>query len=117
MRKTVTALVLIPLGTLIVMFAVANRQIVTVTFDPFDTVKPAFAMTMPLFMLIFVLVGVGVLIGGVAAWLKQHKWRTRARHAEAQVRDLRAELAARHSPANVPAIADVHPPLIVPPAA
>jgi heme/copper-type cytochrome/quinol oxidase subunit 1 len=104
MRKFVTAFVLIPLGLVIVMFAVANREIITVSFDPFDSVKPAFAFRMPLFILIFVLVGLGVLIGGVAAWLKQHKWRARARRAEADVRRLRsvkpsARLPRRRQPA------------------
>ena len=41
----------------IVMFAVANRETITVSFDPFDSAHPAFALKMPLFMLIFVLVG------------------------------------------------------------
>ena len=33
---------------------------------------------LPLFVLIFVLVGLGVIIGGIAAWLRQHKWRAPA---------------------------------------
>ena len=52
---------------------------------------------MPLFMLIFVLVGVGVVVGGIAAWLRQHKWRMRARRAEAEARDLRARLDAERA--------------------
>src|SRR3970040_2416408 len=90
MRKVLVAAVLIPLAVVIVMFAVANRGIVTVTFDPFSTTNPAFALTMPMFILIFVLVAIGVLVGGIAAWLKQHKWRVRARRAEAEARELRA---------------------------
>ena len=49
---------------------------------------------MPLFILIFVLVGLGVLIGGIAAWLKQHKWRARARRAAVDVRRRRTPLDA-----------------------
>jgi len=55
------------------------REIIAVSFDPFDTAHPAFALKMPLFVLIFALVGTGVLVGGIAAWLKQHRWRMRAR--------------------------------------
>ena len=40
MRKFVTAFVLIPLAIVIVMFAVANREIITVSFDPFDSESP-----------------------------------------------------------------------------
>jgi hypothetical protein len=116
MRKFVTIVILVPLTIVIVMFAVANRQIVTVSFDPFDTVNPAFAMTAPLFILIFVLVGAGVLVGGIATWLRQHKWRVRARRAETEARELRALLEAQRGPGNVPAPLET-PPLVVPPAA
>ena len=117
MRKLVTAVILIPLGIVIVMFAVANRQTITVSFDPFDTVNPAFALKTPLFALIFVLVGLGVLVGGIAAWLKQHKWRSRARRAEAEARDLRARLDAIEPRRPMPAPRDAATPLILPPAA
>jgi uncharacterized integral membrane protein len=117
MRKLVSLLILVPLGILIVTFAVANREIVTVAFDPFDTVNPAFAFKMPLFALIFVLVGVGIVIGGVAAWLKQHKWRARARRAEADARDLRNRLNAVEPRRSLAAPRDATAPFIVPPAA
>ena len=115
-RKIVLAVVLIPLAVLIVALAVANRQIVTVSFDPFDSAHPAYALKMPLFMLIFVLVGVGVAVGGIASWLRQHKWRMRARLAETEARDLRARLDAGESRRNVPAL-EASPPFVVPPAA
>ena len=114
MRKFLAAAVLIPLAGIIVMFAVANRGIVTVTFDPFSSTNPAFALKMPLFILIFVLVGLGVVVGGIAAWLRQHKWRVRARRAEAEARDLHARLAAQRA---LPARLDAIPPIAVPPAA
>ena len=58
---------------------------------------------MPLFMLIFALVAVGVVVGGIAAWLRQHKWRMRARRAEAEARDLRAGSTPSQPRRNVPA--------------
>jgi uncharacterized integral membrane protein len=117
MRKFVTGVVLIPLAIVIVVFAVANRGIVAVSFDPFNTAQPALALRMPLFLLIFALVGVGIVVGGIAAWLKQHKWRVRARRAEAEARELRARLDAQRPKRAVPARLDPPPPLAVPPAA
>ena len=117
MRKFIAIAVLVPLAILIVMFAVANREIITVSFDPFDSVAPALAFKMPLFMLIFALVTVGVVVGGIAAWLKQHKWRMRARRAEAEARDLRVRLDAGEPRRNLPAVVEASPPFIVPPAA
>jgi uncharacterized integral membrane protein len=115
MRKFITAAIVIPLVVVIVGFAVANRQIVTISFDPFDATRPALALTAPLFILIFVLVGLGVLIGGIAAWFRQHKWRARARRAEAETRELRARLDTAQ-PKRLPATVET-PPFAVPPAA
>jgi uncharacterized integral membrane protein len=116
MRKFIVIAVLVPLAILVVMFAVANREIITVSFDPFDSVAPTLAFKMPLFMLIFALVTVGVVVGGIAAWLKQHKWRMRARRAEAEARDLRSRLDADQPRRKVPAL-EASPPFAVPPAA
>jgi hypothetical protein len=90
-RKIVTALILIPLAVVLISFAVANRQAVVVSFDPFDRAAPALSFTIPLFALILALIIGGVILGGIASWLRQGKWRWRARIAEAQARELRAE--------------------------
>ena len=92
LRKLVTALILVPLAIVLVAFAVANRQTVVVSFDPFDQAHPAFTLAVPLFALILALVVGGVIVGGVAAWLRQSKWRRTARLAQAQARELSAEL-------------------------
>ena len=39
LRKIVLAVILIPLAVLIVALAVANREIVTISFDPFNRVE------------------------------------------------------------------------------
>ncbi len=90
-RKIATAVVLVPLATILTAFAVANRQTIVVSFDPFDTTNPAYAASLPLFVLIFVLVIFGVILGGAAAWLGQMRWRWAARRAENENRDLRLE--------------------------
>jgi uncharacterized integral membrane protein len=92
LRKLVTALILVPLAIVLVAFAVANRQTVVVSFDPFDQAHPAFTLAVPLFALILALVIGGVIVGGVAAWLRQSKWRRTARLALGRARELGAEL-------------------------
>jgi len=104
-RKTITVLILVPLALVLIAFAVANRQSVVVSLDPFDQEHPAFAVALPLFALILALVISGVVVGGVAAWLRQSKWRRAARLAEAEARELRAEvdrLKRRMGPAVLP---------------
>ena len=109
-RKIVLAVVLIPLAIVVVALAVANRQVVTVSFDPFSRTDPAVLLRAPLFVEVFILVIAGVIIGGVASWLRQSKWRRAARQREAELRAarneidrLRRELAAREmAPAPAP---------------
>lgn len=121
LRKIISAVVLIPLAIIIIGFAVANRQVVTVSFDPFDSTQPALSLTLPLFAMVFVLVILGVIIGGAAAWLRQGHWRRSARRLDHEVRGLRAETAAmREKLAAQNAAQDAAPlqptpPLITPP--
>jgi uncharacterized integral membrane protein len=116
-RKIVTALVLIFLALVLISFAVANRQIVTVSFDPFDQANPALVFAQPLYLLIFVLLIGGVVVGGCAAWLRQTKWRSRARRAETQVNALRAQLSERGGAAPTAPPPAAAPRLIIPPPA
>ncbi len=93
LRKIVTALIVVPLAAVIIAFAVANRQTVTVSFDPFSSVDPAYAATLPLFAVILLVLILGVLVGGIAAWIGQAKWRRAARKLDGEVRALHQELA------------------------
>jgi uncharacterized integral membrane protein len=106
LRKTVAAIVLVPLAIIIVAFAVANRETVTVSFDPFSSNDPAATVSLPLFALLIVLLIIGVLIGGAAAWWRQGRWRGAARRFEREAQVLRGKLAAfegmTESPGNVP---------------
>jgi uncharacterized integral membrane protein len=91
-RNLIAALILVPLAIVIIAFAVANRQIVTVSLDPFSAEHPAASVALPLFGLIIVLLIVGVLIGGIAAWLRQARWRRMARRLEREAGALRGEI-------------------------
>ena len=93
MRKFLTALVVIPLGLILMVFAVANRHFVTVSFDPFVSNDPSFSATLPLFLLLIVVAALGVLVGGCAVWFGQRHWRRAARRHDADARAARGELA------------------------
>ena len=113
MRKFFTALVLIPLGLIFVVFAVANRHWVTVSLDPFNSADPAVGFTLPLFVVIIVVAIVGVAAGGSATWFRQRHWRRAARQHEADAQQARAQVAelraaalmtSRGDPQRVPAL-------------
>lgn len=93
LRKIVNILVVLPLAILFVAFAVANRHVVTLSFDPFNSADPALGVKLPLFAVIIVVAMFGVLAGGIAVWFGQHKWRKAARRHEAEARQARTELA------------------------
>jgi uncharacterized integral membrane protein len=93
MRKFFTALVLIPLGLIFIVFAVANRHLVTVSFDPFNSSDPSAGVTLPLFVVIIAVAIFGVVAGGCATWFRQRHWRRAARQHEADARQARAQLA------------------------
>lgn len=111
MRKFLTALIVIPLGLVLVTFAVANRHFVTVSFDPFIADDPSLSVTLPLFLLLILAAALGVLAGGCAVWFGQRHWRRAARRHEADARAARSELAdlraqaaaARPEPQRLPA--------------
>jgi uncharacterized integral membrane protein len=92
LRKVVAWVTLVPLAIVIVAFAVANRQDVTVSLDPFNPAVPAASVTKPLFVVILGVLILGVIVGGIAAWLRQTKWRRTARRLEREVANLRAEV-------------------------
>jgi len=99
MRKFFTALIVIPLALIFVVFAVANRHFVTVSFDPFNSANPSISVSLPLFVLIIAIAVLGVIAGGLATWFGQRRWRRAARQHEADARTARAQLAELRSQA------------------
>ena len=100
LRRIVAAIILVPLAIIIVAFAVANRQSVTVSFDPFSAEAPAASLSLPLFALVIGLLIAGVVIGGVASWLRQGRWRGAARRFERELQVLRGKLSAYEAMAD-----------------
>src|SRR5882757_9417244 len=106
MRKFFTALVLIPLGLMFVVFAVANRHLVTVSFDPFNSSDPSVGVTLPLFVVVIGVAILGVVAGGTATWFRQRHWRRAARQHEADARQAQAQLADLRASAMPPSRGD-----------
>lgn len=90
--RIVIAIVLLPIAAVLVGFAVANRESVVVSFNPFDGADPARSAAVPLYLLIFGVLIAGVVVGGVAAWLEQGKWRRARSRLAAELRGVRNEL-------------------------
>ncbi len=90
MRTLFRLLVVLPMALVILLFAVANRHLVLVSFDPFpgnDIQGPQ--ITAPLFLLLFLAGAIGVLAGGVTVWFRQGRFRKQAREAKAEATEAR----------------------------
>jgi uncharacterized integral membrane protein len=106
MRRFLALFVLLPIAIVVVVLSVANRAEVTFSLDPFNAV-PALSASAPLYVFLFGALALGIVIGGIATWLRQGKWRRFARAERAEVELLRAEnaqlRAAAAPPAQLPA--------------
>lgn len=102
LRRIVLFGLLVPLAIVLIMFAVANRGVVNVSFDPFDPAQPALAVRMPLFLLIFVTLITGVVLGGFAAWLRQGRYRRATRGLRNEMAGLRREVETLGSRLDAP---------------
>lgn len=110
MKKLMNILVLVPVGIVLIVLSVANRQAVTLALNPFDPADTVLSTSAPFFVFLFLAVILGMIIGSLVTWFSQAKYRKRARseaheavkwHAEAEKHRTRAETIA--SQALVPA--------------
>lgn len=88
-RKFIWLFVILPAGVVVVTFAVANRHSVRLNLDPFTPEDPFLAIDAPLFLLLIATLAAGVLLGGLATWLGQRKWRRSARRNAREATELR----------------------------
>jgi uncharacterized integral membrane protein len=102
MRRLLVWAILLPLAVVIVLFAVANRAPVTVSFDPFSATAPAYTATVPLFLVMFVALILGVIVGSFVMLPRQLRWWRAARRAEREAERLKAEAEANRIVREVP---------------
>ena len=91
MKAFIKAIVLIPLAIVIILFSVANRAPVRISFDPLSRQAPLLAYDVPLFAVVLAAIALGVVLGGFASWLAQSRYRRQARRSRREVEGLREE--------------------------
>ena len=97
--------VLAVIAVILLLFAFANREIVTVSFDPFGSSdNAALAITAPLFAVVTVFAMLGVVAGAFATWLSQghHRRASRQNRAEADKWRTEAETLRATQPSPPP---------------
>jgi len=78
-KKIVNLLILLPLGVILIIFCVANRQSATLAFNPFRPEDQVLSVSAPFFVFLFIALIIGMLVGSAVTWLTQGKHRKRAR--------------------------------------
>lgn len=102
--------VFVPLAVILIALAVANRELVAFTIDPFNPGNPALTLTLPLFVFLFLALVVGIMIGSLATWLRQGRYRKLARQRGVEAENLRQAVK------RAPTAPHEQPPVALPPA-
>ena len=99
-NKIVGWVVLVPLCLGLVVFALANRHFVIVNINPFapGDAEAAPGYGVPMFVVLYVVLLIGVLAGGIATWFAQAEHRRRERHWRREAQSLTTELAGLRQP-------------------
>ena len=101
LRRIVGWVVLVPLCLVLVIFALANRQLVVINFNP---LVPSESLTtpgvgVPMFLVLFTVLLMGVVLGGVATWFAQSHHRRDERSYRREAERLTREVdAMRRTP-------------------
>ena len=109
LRRIVGWVVLVPLCLVMIVFALANRQPVAVNFNP---LVPSEAVTtpgvgVPLFLVLFAVLLVGVIMGGVATWFAQGQHRRDERSYRRESERLSREVEALRRSPSLPIVDDL----------
>lgn len=93
-NRIVGWVILVPLCLGLIAFALANRHVVAINFNPFvsgdGVVAPGYGV--PLFVVLYVVLLVGVLLGGIATWFAQSRHRRGEKHWRREAHQLNREL-------------------------
>lgn len=96
---------LILLGIVLITLALANREPVTLKLLPgelADLLGLPYQITLPLFISLFAMIALGVLIGFIWEWFREHKHRAEAARQAKEARRAKKELDAVKREAGQP---------------
>ncbi|WP_019220941.1 LapA family protein [Bartonella senegalensis] len=91
-KRTVLAIILVPITALLIAFIIANRQIVTLTLDPFRINSENFTYQAPLFIWLFIFFGLGILLSSIMHWFTCHKYKKALKESKAELEKLKMSI-------------------------
>src|SRR4029453_17884815 len=109
LRRVIWTVVAFPIGIVLVTLAVSNGHRVRLVLDPFRPDDPVLSLVLPFYLYLFGALLIGIVIGGMATWFTQARWRRIARRRGAEAGRWEAE-ARRPSRARGPQPCPSRPP-------
>jgi hypothetical protein len=91
LRRVIWTLVAFPIGIVLITLAVTNGHRVRLILDPFRPDDPVLSLMLPFYVYLFGAVLLGVVLGGMATWMTQARWRRMARRRGADAVRWQAE--------------------------
>jgi uncharacterized integral membrane protein len=93
----------VPAAIILLTLAVINRHSVRLVLDPFRPDEPVLSLVLPFYAYLIGMLVIGIVIGGLATWVTQARWRRTARRraAEAQRWQSEADRLARERQAAI----------------
>jgi len=82
LKRIIMSLVLVPVALILVVFIIANREMMSVNFNPFNLEDVRWRVHAPTFVFLFVFLGGGVVLGSLVTWIGQHKYRKKAKRID-----------------------------------
>src|SRR5687767_9840666 len=79
LKKILSLVIFVPLGIILIVLAVANRQMVTLALNPFRPEDSVLAVSAPFFLFLFLALLFGMLVGAAVTWWSQGRHRKQAR--------------------------------------
>lgn len=91
-KRILLVIIVVILTAFLLVFIVANRQMVTLTFDPFRISSGNFTYRAPFFIWLFIFFGLGILLGFLINWFSYHKCKKVLKKSKAELENLKMSI-------------------------
>ncbi len=99
-KKLINLIIVLPIAIILIVLSVANRHTVTMAFNPFEPDDSLLSVSAPFFLYLFGAMIVGMIVGSLATWWSQGKYRKKARESAREVTRWQSEAGTQRKRAE-----------------
>jgi uncharacterized integral membrane protein len=101
LKRIISLVIFVPLGIVLIVLAVANRQSVTLALNPFRPEDSMLSVSAPFFLFLILALLIGMAIGSAVTWWNQGRYRRQARVEAREAMKWQGQHAAATTPRTV----------------